>query len=408
MNASAAIFLDCADLPRNFRERVKHSDRDAVSIQQDENVLFCKSSPEYIQKKGNSMPVRRSQPHLFIAIFLCFFAFIDNVNATTEGSKLFAIHCAACHGDKGDGGIGVPLTLPDFLTSVTDEYLFQTIRHGRPGRIMPAFRHLGDEQIRAIVEHIRSWAPKEVKLIPGRIQGNPEKGREIFARYCARCHGPLGRGGTGTGVNFTRLHNLPIVAPGLNNPGFLAAASDDIIRTTLLRGRRGTPMLPAAKMGLSEQDVEDVVSFIRSFEKQFQPAGKPAVAPAEPALIAVSTKPFSETVERIERAISARRLRIIRKHSLDDGLVAWGEEDKKQQVIYFGSIRQINTLLAIDPRMGLFLPNRITVMEQDDGKVIATSINPLRFGSLFNNANLEHTSRELHDTYMAILQEISR
>ncbi len=167
-------------------------------------------------------------------------------------------------------------------------------------------------------------------------------------------------------------------------------------------------MLPAAKMGLSEQDVEDVVSFIRSFEKQFQPAGKPAVAPAEPALIAVSTKPFSETVERIERAISARRLRIIRKHSLDDGLVAWGEEDKKQQVIYFGSIRQINTLLAIDPRMGLFLPNRITVMEQDDGKVIATSINPLRFGSLFNNANLEHTSRELHDTYMAILQEISR
>jgi len=40
MNASAAIFLDCADLPRNFRERMKHSDQDAVSIQHDENVLF--------------------------------------------------------------------------------------------------------------------------------------------------------------------------------------------------------------------------------------------------------------------------------------------------------------------------------------------------------------------------------
>lgn len=353
------------------------------------------------------MQINRNQLHLFIAIFLLFIAPGNNANAETDGSKLFAINCAACHGDKGDGGIGIPLALPDFLTSVTDDYLFQTIRHGRPGRIMPAFQHLSDEQTHAIVKHIRSWGRKEVKLVPGGATGNPEKGRDIFARNCARCHGPLGKGGTGTGVNFTRLHHIPIVAPGLNNPGYLAAASDEIIRTTLLKGRRGTPMLPAAKMGLSGQDVDDVVSFIRSFETQFQKADKKAATPVEPTLITVSAKPFAETVDIIKQAISARRLRIIRQHHLDDGLVAQGEENKKQLIIHFGNIQQINTLLAIDPRMGLFLPNRITVLEQEDGKVIVTSVNPLRFGNLFNNANLEHTSKELHQIYSAILEEVS-
>ncbi len=329
------------------------------------------------------------------------------MNAATEGSELFAINCAACHGDKGDGGIGIPLALPDFLASVTDDYLFKTIRHGRPGRIMPAFQHLSDEQTRAIVRHIRNWSSGKVKLSPKGAPGDPEKGREIFARYCARCHGPLGKGGAGTGINFTRLHDHPVVAPGLNNPGFLAAASDQIIRTTLLKGRRGTPMLPAAKMGLSSQDVDDVVSYIRSFEKELQRPTKTAMVPAKPTLIATSTDSFAETVENIRQTISEKRLRIIRQHYLDDGLVAQGEENKKQLVIHFGSIQQINTLLTIDPRMGLFLPNRITILEQNDGRVMVTAVNPLRFGTLFNNANLEHTSRDLYKIYSAILEEVS-
>ncbi len=353
------------------------------------------------------MQISHNPLHLFIAIFLIFIVLENSANAETDGSKLFAINCAACHGDNGDGGIGIPLALPDFLTSVTDDYLFKTIRHGRPGRIMPAFQHLSDEQTHAIVKHIRSWVPKEVKIISQGATGNPEKGRDIFARNCARCHGPLGKGGAGTGINFTRLHHLPIVAPGLNNSGYLAAASDEIIRTTLLKGRRGTPMLPAAKMGLTSEDVDDVVSYIRSFEKELQSSADTATGPVKSTLFATSTDSFDETAEKIRRAISEKRLRIIRQHYLDDGLVAQGEENKKQLVIHFGNIQQINTLLTIDPRMGLFLPNRLTILEQDDGKVMVTAVNPLRFGTLFNNANLEHTSRELHKIYSAILKEVS-
>ncbi len=353
------------------------------------------------------MEVARNHRRLFrTTLFSLLIALLPGTVGATEGEELFAMHCAACHGDNGDGGIGVPLALPDFLSSVTDEYLFQTIRHGRPGRIMPAFQHLEEEQAWAIVRHIRGWGKDGVQLTAGGISGDPARGREIFARKCARCHGPLGEGGAGTGVNFTRLHDIPIVAPALNNAGYLAAATDDIIRTTLLKGRRGTPMQPARKMGLSAQDVDDVVAYIRSFEKGFRREER-AEEPS-PTLLVTSHAPFAETVEAVKKAISSRRLRVIRQHPLEDGLVTQGSENRKQLVIHFGQIRQLNTLLALDPRMGLFLPNRITVMEQDDGKVLVAAVNPLRFSSLFNNANLEHTARELHDTYMAILQEISR
>ena len=38
-----------------------------------------------------------------------------------DGERLYALHCSACHGDFGKGGVGVPLALQDFLESVDDE-----------------------------------------------------------------------------------------------------------------------------------------------------------------------------------------------------------------------------------------------------------------------------------------------
>ncbi len=344
----------------------------------------------------------------FLAVVLLSTASPGDVHGEEDGGRLFAVNCAACHGYRGDGGIGVPLALPDFLSSVTDRYLFKTIRLGRPGRIMPAFEHLSDEQTHAIVRHIRSWGSGPVRLAPEGAPGDPEKGRDIFARNCARCHGPQGEGGAGTGLNFTRLHDQPVVAPALNNPGFLAAASDRIIRTAVLKGRRGTPMQPAAKMGLRTRDVDDLVSYIRSFEKNHpETAEQKTSGAAPPSLIAISGAPFAETVEKVKQAITARLQRIIREHPFDDGLVPLGEETGNHMVVHFGNIRHINTLLAIDPRMGLFLPNRITISEHSNGKVIVSAVNPLRFSNLFNNANLEHTSRELYELYADILEEIT-
>ena len=71
--------------------------------------------------------------------------------AAHDGARLYAQHCAACHGAQGKGGVGVPLALPDFLAQANDNYLRQTIRLGR-GRARDAgVRAISDAEVNAIV-----------------------------------------------------------------------------------------------------------------------------------------------------------------------------------------------------------------------------------------------------------------
>jgi len=117
-------------------------------------------------------------------IFLVFFIVISSVTmAAPDGSALYASHCSACHGDRGGGGVGVPLSLPSFLESVDDSFLAKTIRHGRPGRVMPAFSKLSDAQINAIVSHIRGWSEKPAPQFSAKpVAGDVAHGRELRRR----------------------------------------------------------------------------------------------------------------------------------------------------------------------------------------------------------------------------------
>ena len=126
-----------------------------------------------------------------------------------HGDKLYATHCSACHGIDGKGGVGVPIALPSFLNSVSNEYLKKTIRLGRPGRIMPAFDVLSNAQVSAIVEHVRSWTDKPAPPeSSASVKGDSEHGKQLFAKYCVQCHGENGSGGKGTGVTFSRKRDI--------------------------------------------------------------------------------------------------------------------------------------------------------------------------------------------------------
>lgn len=324
--------------------------------------------------------------------------------AAPDGAALYAQHCAACHGHTGHGGVGVPLALPQFLVSVDDTFLRQTIREGRPGRVMPSFRYLDDAQVEAIVHHVRGWMPagRQVDIPQATIRGDAGRGRALYAQHCAACHGANGEGGHGTGVTFSRPRDLPIIAPALNNPGFLHAASDAMIKATLMKGREGTPMVSFLERGLSEQDIDDIVSFVRAFAAApltWQPGNDDT-----PVLAAESPYSLEETVENVKRAALGKNFRIIREQHLEDGLFPPEQVNGRQVIIYFCNFNFINQALTLDPRVGLFMPCRVTVVEQE-GKVSLMTINPKYLSRLFNNSELDKPCEEMHRVYQGILEE---
>lgn len=331
-----------------------------------------------------------------------FTAALASESDAQTGERLYLQHCSACHGSDGDGGVGVPLSHADFQAAVSNEYLAKTIQLGRPGRIMPAFTKLSSQDVASIVKHIRGFSdaayPKENRTP---IKGNVKLGKKIYEQNCASCHGIHGEGGKGTGVTFSRPRNQAIIAPALNNPGFLTAASDEMIKHTLVNGRKGTPMISFLKNGLSEQDLNNVVSFVRQFEKQKHKAKFTDLAPT---LIYESPYSMNKTIENIKRAVAGENFRLIRIQSLDDGYVKDGTQQTNKTIIYFCNFEFLNRALGIDPRVGMFLPCRITVVE-NKGKVLVMAINPLRLSSQFNNNELNKACSEMRDLYEVILEE---
>jgi len=325
-----------------------------------------------------------------------------SVAGPNEGAMLYRQNCAVCHGADGDGGVGIPLNLPDFLAVASDEYLRNTLRIGRPGRIMPAFANLGDSEIEAVIGYIRSWSPQVAPVYSSEpLPGNPERGKVLYARHCISCHSDKGHGGTGTGVTFSRPREAPVIAPALDNPGFQESVSDAMLKASLLRGRQGTPMPSIKALGLKEKDADDLVAYLRTLNSDVLPEDSSAL---EPVILFESAYSLEETLENLKQAVIGRNFRIIREQYLDQGLAAEGKEDTRRIILYFCNFAFLNDALAIDPRVGLFLPCRITLVETEHG-VQVMSINPKNLSRLFNNSELDRYCQQMHDLYAEIMED---
>lgn len=87
------------------------------------------------------------------------------------GAALYRAHCATCHGVSGRGDSWRARLLflrpgdftdPKAMRALSDDFLFQIIKHGgssfgKPG--MPSFGfHLTDEEIRSLVAYVRTFS----------------------------------------------------------------------------------------------------------------------------------------------------------------------------------------------------------------------------------------------------------
>src|SRR3954471_16093160 len=79
-----------------------------------------------------------------------------------RGQELFAANCAVCHGNRGQGGVGLKLDFPanrptnETQATQRGEYLTRTITNGRAATYMPAWAitnggPFNSQQIEALV-----------------------------------------------------------------------------------------------------------------------------------------------------------------------------------------------------------------------------------------------------------------
>lgn len=236
----------------------------------------------------------------------------DSAAPQRRGANLFARHCGACHGERGDGqGLAARFLFPkprdlragrfrlvSTLNNVpTREDLDSVLARGMPGSAMVSWAHLSAEDRQALVDEIiqiRRDGARDIELqlaaeaeeeldeeeltenvdyltTPGEVFAPPElgaatpesvaRGRELYvAKGCISCHGQTGRGDgqqkmvDGEGFA-TRPRDLTL--------GIFKGADDPVsVYRRLWLGMPGSAM-PASQQLTAEQ-VGDMVNYVLS------------------------------------------------------------------------------------------------------------------------------------------------
>jgi mono/diheme cytochrome c family protein len=246
---------------------------------------------------------------------------VDHPQEPPRGTALYAKHCAHCHGEQGDGNgttaYGLWPRPRNFregrfrLVSTTngnptDGDLLAVLRNGIPGSSMPAFGQLSEPELKALVEHVRALTlegaierlqplveqgdvePDDVyrkaveRSAPGPVLAMPKqfpsatadslnRGREVYAKVCASCHGPAGRG---DGPQVSQLVNTDgsRARPRDLTLGRFKGGNDPAqVYSRIMLGLPGSPM-PASNL-LPQEEILDLINFVLSLSAP-QPAKK--------------------------------------------------------------------------------------------------------------------------------------
>lgn len=327
------------------------------------------------------------------------------VSAAPDGRQLYREHCETCHQREGEGGIGLPLSTIK-LSHVSDRYLVNTIRLGRPGRIMPAYPELSDAQVNALVAYMRSWSDDPPRLFSQKlIAGDPVKGEAHYAKRCAKCHADDGSGeGKGTGVTTSRERRFMVMPAAINNPGYLASATDQQIRQIIIADRDDSKM-PSMQGKMTDEEIDDLVAYVRTLKAQ--PVAFDELQMDEDGLTIIVESPndFETTVESARQALSGSNFRIFPDRFLEEGLIDEFSHNTRQVSLRFCNFRDLYDMLNIEPRLGVILPCRITILEQDDGQVLLVAPNMKLMAGWFNNNELVKLAESMEETIENVLEE---
>lgn len=158
--------------------------------------------------------------------------------------RLFANHCATCHGSDARGMRGFPnLVEGTWIYGGTPEEIKQTIMHGRkammPSQMSALQSETSLEQVIQFLLHKNNRKADESKA---------QEGEKIFKRICAMCHGADAKGSKLMG------------APNLTDNTWTHGGTALGIEMSIRNGRQGE--MPAHKDILGEEKAHLMTAYI--------------------------------------------------------------------------------------------------------------------------------------------------
>lgn len=127
---------------------------------------------------------------VFFAVALLLPVNSANSVAQPDGKQLYQTHCAACHGQSGEGGSGPTLATPRLVRAANEAALLKIIKEGIAGTEMPSSR-LDDAQIKQLAAFVQDFS----KLPVEKSAGDAVRGQKLYAKHsCATCHAISGEG----------------------------------------------------------------------------------------------------------------------------------------------------------------------------------------------------------------------
>lgn len=198
---------------------------------------------------------------LMILLFICAFNAFAQENypkkkpTASAGKAIYDKQCFTCHGAKGDGKGAAGASLNPKPTDFTDHSqmrlkspaeLYSAVINGRGA--MPSFKGLKDEEAWDVVSYVITFsATKEMAL----------KGKEVYLRDCAFCHGKTGAGDGPGGAS------LPLKPRNFADIKWMAEQKDGSLYQNMAMGIPTSGIACAAK--LKPEERWNVLSYIRAF-----------------------------------------------------------------------------------------------------------------------------------------------
>lgn len=211
------------------------------------------------------------------------------------GQRVYAQRCAVCHGPTGRGnGPAAPSMIPrprDFTRGEfkykstpsgqppSDDDLIRIVAKGLTASAMPPWDDLlNEEEVRAVVDYIKSFTPgfrspaPQAIAIPPRVTPDAasiSRGQELFRTQCASCHGVNGR----ARAVLPDAKGYPVIARDLTAPWtFRGGSAPEEIWLRLTTGMPPGPM--PSFVALTPNQRWDLVNYTLSL------AGTPAWEPS--------------------------------------------------------------------------------------------------------------------------------